>query len=117
MRTEFTIPFEFDTGPIERRLKESGYEEIMRAIRDDCEAGLLASMPSKANRAYYDSDSARSLSDINWKRIVNDRVDAAIRDHIDEVVDEAAVLLAMRAGRKKAWRELLDEYREGREGR
>ena len=115
MRTEFVIPFEFDSGPIERRLQESGYEEIVRGLTDECRAGLLAAMPSKSGYGYY-GDKAKSLSDINWRSIVSDRIDAVIREHIDEVVDEAAVLLAMRAGRKKAWRELLEEYREERDG-
>ena len=88
----------------------------MRGLTDECRAGLLAAMPSKSGYGYYSSSKAKSLSDIDWRSIVNDRVDAVISEHIDEVVDEAAVLLAMRAGRKKAWREVLEEYREERDG-
>lgn len=108
MRSEFLIPFEFDTGPIERKLEESGYEEIWKGLVGQCEDGLLRAFPG----TYYNQP--RSIGEVDWRRFAEKAMEGMVAAHLQEVVDEAALLLAMRASRKKAWREVLEEYRAER---
>ena len=113
MINEIVIPFQFNTAPVEERLQEHGYEEIVRQILESAEKAMLSKLPSSRNGDwYYSRESAKKLSDVDWKRMANDRLDAAIAEHMDEIVDEAAMLLAMRGNRKKKWREVLAELKE-----
>lgn len=114
MINEIVIPFQFNTAPIEERLQEHGYEEITRQILESAEKAMLDKLPCGRNRNnwYYDKATAKKLSDVDWKGMANDRLDAAIAEHMDEIVDEAALLLAMRGNRKKKWREVLAELKE-----
>ena len=117
MRTEITIPFAFDTKPIEDELQEHGYQEVMARIIKSAEESMLKQLPGKeSGLGYYYDSTPRKLSDINWLKIVNDRIDKAIEEHIEEIVDEAALLLVKRAGRKKSWREVLAEIKEEQDG-
>ena len=114
MINEIVIPFQFNTAPIEDRLQEHGYEEIVRQIIEKAEKAMLDKLPCgrNSNNWYYDKATAKKLSDVDWKGMAYDRLDAAISEHMDEIVDEAALLLAMRGNRKKKWREVLAELKE-----
>ena len=115
MRTEILVPFEFDSGPVEAMLQRDGERVAMDHVHSIVEKGLLSAMPS-SNRGYYGNGKPAKVSDIDWRRFVNDHFDKWLDAHHDEIVDEAALLMAMRAGRKKAWRDVLAEYRDESDG-
>lgn len=109
---EITIPFRFDTGPIEDRLREHGYEEIYRTLANRVEEALLACLNKKLNKYSYYSDTWKSLSDVNWLALVTRCIDHFLEEHTEEIVDEAALLLVTRGSRKKKWREVLAELKD-----
>lgn len=109
---DVTIPFAFDTSPIEEQIANVGAQEAQKLIEDVVHKGLLSALPKKGS---YWAGNPKNEDEIDWKRLVNDRVDEFIESHKDEIVDEAAMLLAMRGSRKKAWREVLDELRAERD--
>ena len=104
MRTEITIPFAFDTTPIEQMLEKVGEEEVTKKVDEIVERCVLESIP----KAYTGWGSTGGP---DWKTFVERRIDAFIADNADKIVNEAAVLLAMRGGRKKAWKDVLEEYK------
>ena len=106
---DVTIPFSFDTSPIEEQIANVGAQEAQKLIENVVKNGLLSALPKKGS---YWAGNPKNEDEIDWKRLVNDRVDEFIESHKDEIVDEAAMLLAMRGSRKKAWREVLEELKE-----
>lgn len=108
MRTEVVIPFAFDTAPIEEMLQERGEKEVMRILADKVDAAVIANLPTKPDGYGYN---AKQVPD--WRRLLEDRFSRWLNEHQQEIVDEAALLLATRGGRKKAWREVLAEVKEG----
>lgn len=100
MRTEIVIPFAFDTAPIEKLLQEQGEQEVMRIIEDIVREGIKNAMPKKSNGYACD-----------WRKFVEYRFDRWLDQHQQEIIDEAALLMAARAGRKKAWRDVMAEIK------
>lgn len=107
MRTEIVIPFAFDTAPMEEFLKEQGLDEVKNVIKDTVKDGLRNILPKKYSYGYGSSEPS-----VDWKRYLDDTFRSWLDDHSQEVIDEAALLLAARVGRKKAWRDLLAEIKE-----
>ena len=106
MRTEVTIPFSFDTAPIEQMLQEIGSDEVKRKVDKLVEEHVSDAVP----RAYNGWGERNGKPD--WNALVKSRIDAVLEKHADIIIDEAAMLLAMRAGSKKKWRDVLAEYKE-----
>ena len=113
MRTEFVIPFAFDTTPLEKVIQNQGEQEVRRIIEDMVREGVKNVMPKKSNGYAYMSGNDPKLSvEIDWRKFVEDRFTRWLDQHQQEIIDEAALLVAARAGRKKAWREVLAEVKE-----
>lgn len=108
---DVTIPFSFDTSPIEAQIADIGEVEVQRIIREVTLNGIYSALPSK-NRGYYRNLTPHNDNDVDWKAYVDERMDDWLERHKEEVIDEAALLMAMRGSRKKAWREVLDELKE-----
>lgn len=109
MRTEITIPFAFDTAPIEAMLQEHGTEEALKVIERMVEENIIPQVPKE--RDFY---GVRKSDKPDWKAYMDDRFDLWLDDHKEEIIDEAALLLASRAGRKAKWRDVLRELKEER---
>lgn len=107
MRTEITIPFAFDTTPIEHMMRDHGVEEAMKILREIVEENAISQIPKMRENHYY----VKNGNDPDWKGYMNDIARKWLDEHAQEIVDEAALLLAAKAGRKKAWREVLAEIR------
>jgi len=107
MRTEITIPFAFDTTPIETMLQEHGTDEALKVIERMVKENVIPQVPKE--RDYY----GRIKSDkLDWKAYMDERLDLWLGEHSEEIIDEAALLLASRAGRKAKWRDVLRELKE-----
>lgn len=111
---DVTIPFSFDTSPIEAQVAQFGENEAKKVIREVTMRGICSVMPSK-NKSYWNDGKAKDENDINWKSYVDERVGEWLERHKEEVIDEASLLLAMRGSRKKVWREVLEEYKAERD--
>ena len=106
MRTEIVIPFTFDTAPMESFIQEQGLEEVKRVLQKIAEDGVREVLPKK-----YIGYGPTAPS-IDWKNYFEVHFTQWLNDHADEIIDEAALLLAAKAGRKKAWREVLADIKE-----
>lgn len=107
MRTEIVIPFAFDTAPIEKLLEEQGEAEVMRILAEKVDAAVIANLPTKHDGyGYY----AKQVPD--WRGFLENSFSRWLDEHQQEIIDEAALLMAARGGRKKAWREVLAEMRD-----
>lgn len=106
MRTEIVIPFAFDTTPLEAMLQEQGKDEVMKILHQMVEDNVIKQIPRKEN--YY----GVRLNEPDWNRYIKEYFRSWLDDHVEEIVDEAALLLAARAGRKNKWREILKEVKE-----
>lgn len=107
MRTEIVVPFAFDTAPIEARLREYGEEEVDRMLKQLVDDHVTAALPKKQD--YY----GHRTKDVDWAGILKSYLFDWLVDHSQEIIDEAALLLAARAAKKKPWREVLAELKEG----
>ena len=107
---DVTIPFSFDTSPIEEHIANIGEREVSKVIEATVLKGIVSVMPKRGTYGYYDKSRE---DEIDWRRFVNDSFHFWLDTHKAEIVDEAALLLAMKASRKKAWREVLAELKEG----
>lgn len=76
--------------------------------------GIAEALPSDYGYSPYGNDKYGKPK-VNWHKYVSDYMDKWMERHTQEVVDEAALLMAMRGSRKKKWREMLDELREERD--
>lgn len=108
---DVTIPFSFDTSPIEQQIAKIGQREVANAINAIVKEGILSAMPKKSCYSYT-SEKPKTFDEIEWGRVVIDRLNAFFESHSEEIIDEAALILAKRASRKKSWRETLDELKE-----
>lgn len=108
MRTEITIPFAFDTAPIEAMLQEHGTEEAMKVIERMVRESVISQVPKQENPWGYVDKEGKP----DWKRYLDTRFDLWLDEHKEEIIDEAALLLAMKAGRKGRWRDVLREMKE-----
>ena len=111
---DVTIPFSFDTSPIERQIASIGEQEVKGIIREVTLNGIYSALPSKRN-GYYKSLTPTKDSEVDWKAYVDERMQKWLDAHRQEIVDEAALLLAMRGSRTRKWREVLAELRAERD--
>ena len=102
---DVTIPFRFDTSPIEAQVATIGFDEVAKIIDKVVKEGIAKTLPH--THSYRGND-------IDWHRYINDYMDKWMERHKEEVIDEAALLMAMRGSRKLKWREVLEEYRAER---
>lgn len=107
-----TIPFMFDTSPIEKQIEAIGESEASKVVRQVVLEGLHKALPSKYNPY---SSGVKNDYEIDWKAFASRYMEDWVEKHHQEIVDEAAILLAMKASRKKPWREVLKELRESGE--
>jgi predicted metal-dependent hydrolase len=110
---DVTIPFSFDTTPIEEQIAKIGEQEAKRVIREVVTEGIKSVMPMKYSYGYYTKD---KTDEVDWRKYISDYMDEWMREHAEEVVDEAALLLVAKASRKKAWREVLAEVKAEGDG-
>lgn len=113
---DVTIPFSFDTSPIEAQIEAIGEKEVSKVIESVTKQGIYGVMPKKGGYGYYNSGKPKSDDEIDWCKFIEDRFAKWLDSHSQEIIDEAALLLATRAGRKKAWREVLAELKEESDG-
>ena len=106
MRTELVIPFAFDTAPLEARLREHGEEEVTKILHDVVRRNLISCVPVKED--YY----GNATKDPNWSRLMRDCFREWLDEHAEEIVDEAAMMLAQRGHSKRRWRDVLTEAKE-----
>lgn len=106
---DVTIPFSFDTSPIESQIANIGESEVAKIVDKVVKEGIVEALP----HGYVYS--AHKRPDIDWRRYIDNYMDKWMERHKDEVIDEAALLMAMRGSRKKAWREVLEELKAERD--
>jgi len=106
MRTEITVPFAFDTTPIETMLQEHGTEEAMKILERIVKENVIDRVPKKETYGYNIS------VEPDWGRYMSNCFERWLDAHVEEIVDEAALLLALKAGRKGKWRDILKELKE-----
>jgi hypothetical protein len=106
MRTEIVIPFAFDTAPIEKLLEEQGEAEVMRILSEKVDSAVIANLPMKNDGYGYN---AKKVPD--WRGFLENRFSRWLDEHTQEIIDEAALLMAAKGSRKKAWREVLAEVK------
>jgi hypothetical protein len=106
MRTEIVIPFAFDTAPIEKLLQEQGETEVMRILAEKVDAAVIANLPTKPDGYGYNT---KQVPD--WRGFLENRFTRWLDKHQQEIIDEAALLMAAKGSRKKAWREVLAEVK------
>lgn len=111
---DVTIPFCFDTSPIERQVAELGRDEVAKVVDAVVRQGIADALPRDYGYNTYGTD-RKGNPKINWHKYVNDYMDKWMDRHAQDIIDEAALLMAMRGSRKKKWREVLDELREERD--
>ena len=107
MRTEIVIPFAFDTAPLEKLLQEQGEEEVMKILTKLVEENVIHQIPKKRIGYNY-----RETNDPDWNKFLTENFYKWLNDHAEDIIDEASLLLAKRAGSKKKWREVLTEMKE-----
>jgi siroheme synthase (precorrin-2 oxidase/ferrochelatase) len=105
MRTEITVPFTFDTAPIEQKLQDIGANEVEGRVDELIRSHVDAVLP-KSGGTWMEKPKP------DWGQYLNDRMHTFFDEHSQEIIDEAAMLLAMRASRRKSWREVMVEYKE-----
>ena len=112
---DVTIPFSFDTTPIENQIANIGEQEVKSIIREVTLNGIYSAMPSKRRGYYGGSLTPTKDDDVNWKEYVDERMYNWLNENRQEIVDEAALLVAMRAGRTTQWRKVLEELKAERD--
>ena len=105
MRTEIVIPFAFDTTPIEQKLQDVGTSEVNRRVDELIEQKVYDSLPKVVRSWNGDTET-------DWKSYIDSRIDAYLDEHVSEVIETAAILMAARGSRRKAWKDVLAEYKE-----
>ena len=108
---DVTIPFSFDTTPIERQIANIGEQEVKKLIHDVALKGIYSVLPS---RHCYRLSPTRD-DEVNWKLYLHEELDKWFDKNSQAIIDEAALLMAMRGGRKKTWREVLEELKAERD--
>ena len=104
MKTEILIPFTFDTTPIEEKMGMLSEADVSEKVSEIIEQRVAEQLPMK-----YDGFNGRTSTD--WKSYINDRFYEWLNDHAQDIIDEAAMLLATRGFRKKEWKQVLKEMR------
>ncbi|MBQ9006722.1 MAG: hypothetical protein IJ092_10180 [Atopobiaceae bacterium] len=111
---DVTIPFRFDTSPIEAQIANIGEQEVAKIVDSVVRQGIAEALPRDYGYSPYGTDRSGKPK-VNWRGYVDKYMDKWMERHAQEVVDEAALLMAMRGSRKKAWREVLEELKEERD--
>ena len=111
---DVTIPFSFDTSPIEKQIAELGRDEVAKVVDSVVRQGIADALPRDYGYSPYGTD-RKGNPKVNWKKYVDGYMDKWMERHAQDIIDEAAVLMAMRGGRKKAWREVLEELKAERD--
>lgn len=106
-----TIPFSFDTSPIEEMVAEIGEDKAEKVLEKVVRECISETMPRVYRRNGYGMK-VEYDGEINWHAFVSERFDAWLEKYTQTIIDEAALLIAARATRRKAWRETLAELRE-----
>ena len=109
---EFPVSFSLDTSAIDSRLEHDAYDAIITQMAMEIEKKIIKELPAKRTRSYYETIIPKSLDDIDWTTFAAQRLDKWLVDHAQDIIDEAAILLAQKAIKKKAWRDVLHELRE-----
>lgn len=112
MRTEIVIPFAFDTAPLEGMLQEQGEQEVTRILTDMVQKNVIDAIPKETD--FYGCEKKGGKP--NWNKFLTNVFFEWLGQHHDEIIDEAALLLAQRASSKKRWRDVLRELKEEEEG-
>ena len=117
MNHEIVIPFNFDTSFFEKKLQDDGYDEVIRQLVENANAQMMKQLPTKGGN--YDRWSKKTIEkSIDWYKMFSQKMDgwfeSWIAEHGQEIIDEAALLMAKRGSSRKAWREVLSEYQEER---
>lgn len=108
MRTEIVIPFAFDTSVMENYLQEQGMSEVHKILEEMVEKNVVSQLPRKTRYGWKNNND----NGTDWDAFLKDKFYKWLSEHQQEIIDEAAVLMAMRANTTKRWREVLAEYRE-----
>lgn len=111
---DVTIPFSFDTSPIEAQIANIGEQEVAKIVDSVVRQGLAEALPTTYRYDYY-APNKHGKPGVDWHKYVNDYMNKWMERHKQEVIDEAALLMAMRGSRKKAWREVLEELKTERD--
>ena len=107
---DVTIPFSFDTSPIENQIAAIGQSEVLKVIEKVTKQGIYSVLPKKNRYSYRDTP--KNDDEIDWSEVINNQFGKWLDSHSQEIIDEAALLLATKARRKKAWREVLAELKD-----
>jgi hypothetical protein len=110
---DVTIPFSFDTSPIEAQIANIGESEVMKLIREVTMKGIYSVMPKK--NGWYRDNTPKNDDEVDWKGYIDSHVYKWLDANTQTIIDEAALLMAMRGSRKKAWREVLEELKAERD--
>ena len=114
MRHEVMIPFEFNTDAVEAALAKMGEEQVTDMVRsivgDAVDSAIAKEVPARDVR-YYGATSGP-----DWGKYIRDKMYKWMDDHSEEIIDEAALLMAARASRRKAWRDVLAEVKGETDG-
>lgn len=117
MNHEIMIPFNFDTSFIEKKLQDDGYSEVMNQLTKRAEEQMMKQLPT--NGGYNRWNEKPTEKKIDWHKFFSDRMnrwfEAWISEHSQEIIDEAALLMAKRGASRKAWRDVLAEYQDERQ--
>lgn len=108
---DIVIPFRFDTSAIEEQIRSIGESEVAKVIREVTLNALCSVMPSK-RRGYYRDLTSSSVDDIDWRSYIDSRMYEWLNEHADEIIDEAALLLAAKAKSRRKWRDVLAELKD-----
>lgn len=109
---DVTIPFSFDTSPIERQIANIGEQEVKRLIHDVTLKGIYSVLPK--NNGWY-RETPKNDDEVNWKQYLDAQLDKWFAKNSQAIIDEAALLMAMRAGRTTQWRKVLEELKAERD--
>lgn len=87
-----------DDEGIRKHITESGEKQIIDRLYGDCKTALIG----KAERCWGWNDSREDRFEIALKDLVFKAVDKIVTENKDEIIDNAAKIIADRIGRTKA---------------
>ncbi len=99
MKTEFLVPFQFDTTAVEQRLESEAYNRIVEDIENKVMAEIKQSLPRRYGKPDWQSVAEHWFW--NW-----------LDNHDEEIIDMAIILLAKKAKDKRRWKDVLRELKE-----
>lgn len=96
------IAFDFDDEAVRRKLVECAYDQVVERLTDEAKSSIGGVVDVSASPW----EPARR-GKVDWKRVIEGRVDLLIGELRGEIVEAAAEKLADRLARTKAAREAL----------